>query len=139
MGSLRAIGRGPISISTREDLPMANGNALVHCSTEFDPLLTTVGFTISASTYEVGGVAPTDIIHTNHAWYVEVNLEVTGHLMRHMCGEWRVAVVLESIGPGNDYKFPDPSKAVTMDPCGDGKYTIRIDVPAGQVEGAAPE
>src|SRR5262245_61275213 len=108
---------------------MANGNALVHCSTEFDPSLTTVGFTLSASVFEVGGVAPTDIIHTDQAWYVEVKLEVTGQLIHHIGGEWRVAVVLESIGPGNDYKFPVPSKAEPMNPCGDGKYTIRIDVP----------
>jgi hypothetical protein len=118
---------------------MANGNALVHCSAEFDPLATTLGFTVSASVFEVGGVAPTDIIHTDQAWYVEVTLELTGSLIRHLGGQWLVAVVLESVGPGTDYQFPTPSKAVPVDPCGNGKYTIRIDVPAGEVEGAAPE
>lgn len=113
--------------------------ALAHCSTEFDPAVTTVGFTIAADVFEVGGVAPTDIIHTDQAWYVEVQLEVTGHLMHHLGGSWHVAVVLECVGPGNHYKFPNPVVAVPLDPCGDGKYPIRIDVAAGQVDAAVPE
>ena len=118
---------------------MSNGLTLVHCSTEFDPAVTTVRVDLTATVFEAGGVAPTDIIHTDQAWWVEVKLKVTGHLMHHMGGQWLVAVVLESIGPGNDYKFPTPAKAVPLDPCGNGEYTIRIDVPAGQVEGQAPE
>lgn len=113
-------------------------NPIVHCSTEFDPLTTRVGFTMSASVFEVGGVNPTDIIHTDQDWYVVVELEVTGHLMHHMGGTWLVAVVLESVGPGNDYEFPTPNLAVPLNPCGNGKYTIRIDVRAGQVAGPGP-
>ena len=112
---------------------MPNGLKLLECEKEISPLVATTTISLSAEVFEAGGNTPTTIIRTDQAWYVIVEWELTGHLRRHFCGKWFVSVVLESIGPGDDYQFPDPPAAVPMDPCGDGKYSYRIDVPAGAV------
>jgi len=112
---------------------------LLDCSKEVDPFTTTLDVTLKATVFEIGGVAPTNIIHTNQDWYVEVEWEVTGQLLHHLGGTWHLSVVLDSIGPGLDYQFPDPPASIPMDPCGDGKYKYRIDVKAGQVDARDPD
>jgi hypothetical protein len=113
---------------------MSNGLKLLECEREFTPLVAATRIRLSATVYEVGGTDPTSIIHTNQNWYVDVEWQMTGHLIRHFCGDWYVSVVLESIGPGKEYQFPDPPAKVPMEPCGDGKYRYRINVAAGEVE-----
>jgi hypothetical protein len=115
---------------------MANGNGLklLDCEREFTPLVASTTIKLSATVYEVGGTGPTNIIRTDQDWYVDVEWEITGHLIHHLCGTWHVSVVLESIGPGNEYQFPDPPDKVKMDPCGDGTFKHRINVRAGEVE-----
>lgn len=118
---------------------MPNGLKLLDCEREFTPLVAATTIKLSATVYEVGGTAPTNIIHIDQDWYVEVEWELTGHLIRHFCGLWHLSVSLESIGPGKEYQFPDPPAKVQMDPCGDGKYKFRIDVKAGQVDARDPD
>ena len=118
---------------------MSNGLPLLDCSREFTPLVATTAINLKATVYEVGGSAPTNIIRTDQAWYVDVEWELTGHLVRHFCGKWHVSVALESIGPGDEYQFPDPPAQIDMDPCGDGKYSYRINVAAGAVDARDPD
>ena len=101
---------------------MSNGLKLVECEKEFAPLVETTKISLSATVYEEGGTPPTTIIHEDQAWYAEVEWEMTGDLVRHFCGKWRVSINLESIGPFPEYAFPTPPAEVDMDPCGDGKY-----------------
>jgi hypothetical protein len=112
---------------------------LLDCSTESDPFTTTVAVTLRATVYEVGGVPPTSIIHDNQPWYVDVEWTVASPLLHHLCGTWRLSVVLESIGPGDDYEFPVPIASVPIDPCGTGTYTYRINVAAGAVAARDPD
>jgi len=118
---------------------MAHGLKLLDCEHEFTPLAAATKINLSATVFEVGGSTPTNIIHTDQDWYVDVEWSISGNLVRHFCGNWRVAVQLESIGPGKEYHFPDPSAAVKMDPCGDGKYKYRIEVKAGEVAARDPD
>ena len=113
---------------------MANGVQLLDCSKEVTPIVATTRLNLSATVYEVGGDAPTNIIHTDQDWYVDVEWSITGHLIRHFCGEWHVSVNLESVGPGSEYQIPTPPAVIPMDPCGDGKYRYRINVRAGQID-----
>lgn len=112
---------------------------LLECDQQISALITNTEITLSATVYEVGGEDPTGIIRTDQDWYVDVEWQITGNLVRHLCGNWHVAVALESIGPGGEYQFPDPSAIVAMEPCGDGHYTYRIDVPAGAVDARDPD
>lgn len=118
---------------------MPNGLPLMHCEHEITPTVSTTTLEINATVFEEGGVAPTEIIRTDQGWRVEVNWAITGHLIRHLCGEWVVAVSLESIGPGPEYQFDDPPGRIPMDPCGDGSYSYTINVPAGAVDARDPD
>lgn len=117
---------------------MANGLPLLNCSYQFDPFPTRIGVNLKATVYEVGGVDPTNIIHADQAWYVDVEWELTGGLLHHLCGEWCVSVVLESIGPGDEYRFPPSCDRVRIDPCIKGPYKHRIEVAAGKVGAEEP-
>ena len=112
---------------------------LLDCEKQFTPLVATTTLNLKATVFEVGGDAPTNIIHTDQAWYVEVEWEITGPLIRHFCGTWHVSVNLESIGPGSEYQFPEPPAQVPMNPCGDGKYKYTINVPANAVDARDPD
>ena len=118
---------------------MANGLPLLDCSREFTPLVATTAINLKATVYEVGGSTPTNIIRTDQDWYVEVEWGITGHLVRHFCGNWHVSVALESIGPGKEYQFPDPPAIIAMEPCGDGTYKHTIKVAAGSVDARDPD
>lgn len=112
---------------------MANG-IMLECESEVSPLVTSTDLTIKAEVFEKGGTAPTSIIRADQDWYVDVEWAISGMLVRHFCGTWHVRVNLESVGPGDDYEFPESEAAkIPMEPCGDGKYKHRIDIPAGKV------
>lgn len=110
-----------------------NGVPLTTCDFEISPVLTTLKGEIKATVFEVGGVSPVTAIRTDQDWYVDIEWFIEGSLVRHLCGDWRVAIALESIGPGEEYQFPKPAAVVKMDPCGTGIYQHRINVKAGEV------
>jgi hypothetical protein len=85
---------------------------------------------IEADVFEVGGVKPTYIIRTNQDWYVDIHWELTGSIVPMICGEWCVHLVMESIGPGAELKLQDYDYPyyIPLDPCGDGKYHLQLDV-----------
>ena len=112
---------------------MSNGVPSSECKFEVSPVVCKLNGTISTHVYEVGGQAPTTIIGTDQDWYVEVDFELFGHLIRHLCGSWCICVYLESIGPGPEIRIPNDCKTGKLDPCGDGKYKVKVEVPAGHV------
>jgi len=57
-----------------------------------------------------------------------------GPLVHHLCGEFCVCLHLECFGPGPEYTLPDPCPRIPMDPCGDGQYSYRINIPAGTID-----
>jgi hypothetical protein len=121
------------------DQGIDTANELIDCERELSPLVTNTSFNLKCTVGEVGGVDPASIIHTDQDWYVDVEWEVRGQLVRHLCGTWHVSVTLESIGPGDEYEFPKSAPAqVEMDPCGDGKYNHRIEVARGEVDARDP-
>ncbi len=107
---------------------------LLECEQEFTPLVRGTTVKIKATANEVGGNPPSGIIRADQDWYVDVEWEMTGDLIRHFCGNWCVSAVLESVGPGKDYQIPARPARVPMEPCGDGKYSYRIEVGAGDVD-----
>ncbi|MCP5095064.1 MAG: hypothetical protein GY943_05900 [Chloroflexi bacterium] len=106
---------------------------LLECEQEFTPLVQGTKVSIKATADEVGGNPPSGIIRADQDWYVDVEWEMTGGLIRHFCGNWCLSVALDAVGPGEDYQIPSPPVRIPMDPCGDGKYSYRINVKAGEV------
>jgi len=91
---------------------------------------------ISADVYEIGGVAPTNIIRIDQNWFVRLNWALEGSLKSMICGTWCLHLHLESIGKGPELNLPDPypEVQVPLDPCGDGCYTYDFVVKAGTVK-----
>ena len=58
--------------------------------------------TIAADVYELGGVAPTNIIRIDEAWKVSIDWELIGSLKSMVCGTWCLHLHLESIGKGEE-------------------------------------
>ena len=118
---------------------MANGDVLTaealgmhSCDYEIAPFATELNFHIEAEVWEEGGVAPTSLIADNQNWYVIVRWRLTGPLTYHLCGYWCPQVHVECYGGGTEETFGLP-ELVEFDPCGDGSYEARIDIPAGAV------
>ena len=90
---------------------------------------------ISADVYEVGGVAPTNIIRLDQDWRVHLDWALEGSLKSMICGTWCIHLHLESIGKGPELNLPDPHPEVQvpLNPCGDGRYTYDFVVKAGTV------
>lgn len=88
---------------------------------------------IEAAIYEVGGTAPTAIIGSDQAWYVQVRWQLHGILKRHMCGTWCICVYLETCGPGNDIKLE--CREFPIDPCHphDYWYSAQFNVQPGTI------
>lgn len=112
---------------------MSNGIVFPECSFEVSPIASRLEGTIKAAIYEEGGVAPTTIIQIDQNWYVDVEWTLTGHMRRHLCGQWCVKVHLESVGVGNEYSLPEHCEYFPIDPCNNGVYTKRINIPAGTI------
>ena len=93
--------------------------------------------TIEADVYELGGVAPTNIIRIDEDWLVRIKWALHGSLKSMICGKWCLHVHLESIGRGPELDLPHPDRKeeihVDLDPCGNGEYCYDFRVPAGTV------
>jgi hypothetical protein len=95
---------------------------------EFPPYLEG---TIQALVREVGE-KPSRIIDINDPWYIDVEWTLTGRMQRFICGTWGVDVYMESIGRGPEFELPDEDfEKIPLNPSGDGKYHVRLNVPAG--------
>jgi hypothetical protein len=84
------------------------------------------------------GCPPTNIIRADKRWGVELHWCIYGSLVQFMCGSWCVRLHCESMGPGEEFDFPQDSKErcaklIKMDPC-KSCYEDYIYVPAGFVK-----
>lgn len=91
---------------------------------------------IEANLYEVGGPAPTTVIRSNEDWYVDINWSLYGVVVPMICGKWCVHLYMESIGPAPELKLTDANGPtyIPLNPCGDGKYSHRLDVKKGTIK-----
>lgn len=117
-------------------LPTKSGVSFKETAFEIDPFMTRITGTIKAAVYEKGGVKPTNIIHSDQDWYIDVEWSISGHLINLLYGFWEVQVGLESVGLGKEYTLPlHDAEPIPMKPCEDGgKYHTRIEFPAGKIK-----
>lgn len=91
---------------------------------------------IEAELYEVGGPTPTTIIRTSENWYVDINWSLYGMIVPMICGKWCIHLHMESIGQGPELTLSDYNGPayLLLEPCGDGKYSYRLDVKKGTIK-----
>ena len=109
------------------------GEPFRECEFEITPFATEVRGRIRATVFESGGEHPTGIIRENQDWYVRVDWQLQGSLLHHLCGTFCVALHIECMGAGPERTLGQ--QRIEMDPCGDGRYTSYIRVPAGTISG----
>ena len=88
---------------------------------------------------EQGGVTPVTIVSSADGFGAHVEWELYGWLGQWMPGNWRICMLLESIGPGQEYSLPSPAATIPLNP---GELpppytkTFKHDIliPAGTVE-----
>ena len=107
------------------------GKPFTDCEFEIDPIVFDLTGSIRSTVYEEGGVAPTGIINTGQNWYVLVEWSLIGSFIHHLCGKFCVCLYIECIGGGFDKLLGCVN--IDFDPCGDGHYSVKIEVPAGTV------
>ncbi|MDY7078658.1 MAG: hypothetical protein SXV54_17225 [Chloroflexota bacterium] len=98
------------------------------------------GTMTAAHLFEVGGVAPTNIVSSNQGFGAHIEWQLCGWLAQFLPGNWRIALLLESMGPGPEYSMPIPPDTV---PLGNGApcplnpactcYVHNINIAAGAV------
>jgi hypothetical protein len=90
--------------------------------------------TLRAKIYE-GDQVSNQVIRIDQEWTVRVNWELTGALVPCICGYWCLTLFMESIGPGEEFKFPREERIrIPLDPCGDGTYSYDIVIPAHTIK-----
>ena len=96
-----------------------------YCDFEITPYDCRLWGSIKVSVYEKdypqGEHDAKTIIACDEEWYVKIEWDLSGDLLRHLCGYFCICVFLESIGPGKDYKLCC-IEWIPMDPCGTGHY-----------------
>lgn len=74
------------------------------------------------------------IIYSHQNWKVRVEWELTGALVPCFGGYWCLELFMESIGPGKELKLPHEEIRIPLNPCGDGKYSYDMEIPAGTIK-----
>lgn len=87
---------------------------------------------------EQGGVTPVNIVSTGQGFGAHIEWELCGWLAQWLPGNWRLCLLLESIGPGSEYSLPAPAQSVpltsgTAAPPDCRTFADDINIPAGQV------
>jgi hypothetical protein len=89
---------------------------------------------IEAAVVEIGGIEPTNIIRNDQDFEVQLTWTLEGTLTPFVCGAWCVAVHLESIGAGAEFKLPVDALHLPLDPApGAQEYRAWVRIPAGSV------
>jgi hypothetical protein len=76
------------------------------------PILT--GQITDVHLFEVGGVAPTNIIKSSQGFGAHIEWQLCGWLAQFLPGNWRLSLLLESMGPGPEYSLPTPPDAIPL-------------------------
>lgn len=110
------------------------GEPFVQCDFEISPFDPKLKGYIRAEAFEKGGQDPTSIIASNQDWYIDVEWDVVGGLVHHLCGKWCLTISIESIGPGAEVELS--RHIVDFNPCQEEPepYRYRCNVPAGEVK-----
>jgi hypothetical protein len=87
---------------------------------------------------ETGGVTPVNIVSSKQGFGAHIEWKLCGWLGQWLPGNWRLALLLESIGPGDEYSLPSPSNSVplasgTAAPPDCRTFAHDITIPAGTV------
>ncbi len=93
----------------------------------------------AANLTEVGGVDPVAIVSSTQGFGAHIEWSLCGWLAQWLPGNWRLCLLLESIGPGSEYSLPSPnsdSVSLASGPFAGNcrTWTHDINVPAGLVE-----
>lgn len=116
------------------DQPVSMGQGFAKCGFEIVPLPGDIAGEMRATVYEVGGVDPVTIIDVNQSWRVEVEVELRGRLVRHLCGELCVCLHIECFGSQDPNT--NPCIRIPLDPCKTPAiYKFSFEMQAGQVSG----
>lgn len=96
-----------------------------YCDFEITPydcrLWGSIKVTVYEKDYPQGEHDSKTIIACDEAWYVKIEWDLSGDLLRHLCGYFCICVYMESIGPGPEYKICC-KEWIPMNPCGTGHY-----------------
>lgn len=72
---------------------------------------------------------PVDIISWDQAYFVIVDIALEDPVRRHFCGTLCVDIDVDTCGPSPDIQFDE--QIVLLDPCGEGRYRVYFELPAG--------
>ena len=72
------------------------------------------GTMTAAHLFEVGGVGPTNIVSAGQGFGAHIEWQLCGWLAQFLPGNWRIALLLESMGPGSEYSEPTPPDTVPL-------------------------
>ncbi|MCF6471151.1 hypothetical protein FAF44_22515 [Nonomuraea sp. MG754425] len=70
------------------------------------------------------GAQPTNVVHRDEGWTVDVSWEVTGELIDWLAGRWQLEIIAGLVG-GGETRHPSPPVEMTFTP-GSGRYTASI-------------
>ena len=86
-----------------------------------------------ASIHEVTSpTVPNNIIRIDQDWFVHLEWQLTGSLLRMIDGTWLIQTFLESVGPGPEVELNKPGMTLNLD--GSTDYKFEFHVKAGEVE-----
>jgi len=63
---------------------------------------------------EVGGVTPINVINANQDFAANLEWQLCGFLVQFLSGHWRIRLLLESMGPTEEYSLPLGGKTVPL-------------------------
>jgi len=102
--------------------------------------------TMQAEPFEItppGVLVTSRIIRNDQSWGIKVDWEMHGNVVEFLDAEFRVRVLLESMGPGTEYDLPSAGPVIvgtlSVTPTYPGgvptrTYTANIDLAPGSVE-----
>lgn len=87
---------------------------------------------------EQGGATPVNIVSSTQGFGAHIEWKLCGWLAQWLPGNWRLSLLLESIGPGSEYSLPTPADSVPLAsgvaaPPDCRTFVHDINVPAGHV------
>ncbi|MCI0339389.1 MAG: hypothetical protein L0226_17595 [Acidobacteria bacterium] len=114
---------------------------------------------VSASVWEKGGVAPTNIVRIDKPWGVKINWYLEGTLVPFICGWWCLSLYFEGMGSPRGQSYAPKGEGyeegyydeefdlkseikIPLNPCleldenGHANYCYNFDIPEGTVKSA---
>lgn len=113
-----------------------------YCKFDIDPFAVDLTGTMKVTVYRKDDPedVPDTVIACDQDWYVEIEWDLKGKLLHHLCGYFCVCVYLERIGPGKDLSLDCDGDGkpciewIPIDPCGDGHYKVKCKGPRDEID-----